>query len=92
MKRVYGGQTTTETWGPGRGGGLATRRSAEAQTVTAWERAVGDRDRDRGRWPSAGKPLARICGGKSRLAELPDRHRDNFELLLLLDTVAVQEG
>src|SRR6266702_3294965 len=24
--------------------------------------------------PSAGKPLARICGGESRMAELPDHH------------------
>src|SRR5439155_13748833 len=28
--------------------------------------------------PSAGKPLARICGGESRMAELPDRHHNPF--------------
>src|SRR5438128_10921727 len=25
--------------------------------------------------PSAGKPLARICGGENRMVELPDHHR-----------------
>src|SRR5213594_841590 len=35
--------------------------------------------------PSAGKPLARICGGESRMAELPDHHPGGLEMKLNLE-------